>query len=183
MNEAALETTRLILRPRRLTDLEANLAMDLDPAVHRYIYGNTPPDRDSHRQKLRNQITQGWPPQGGLWIVERKAKRGFLGWCALVPLEQSGLIEIGYRYIAAAWEQGIATEAAKQVLDHGFRDLGLDPIVAVAHPQNTASQHVLTKIGLKRAGMAFHYGQSVVFFRLDAGEYLARPDDGPEAPR
>lgn len=172
MNEAVLETTRLILRPRRMADLEANLAMDLDPAVHRYIYGGKKPDRDSHRQKLRNQIAQGWPPQGGLWVVERKANRGLLGWCALVPLEQSGLIEIGYRYIAAAWGQGIATEAARRVLEHGFRDLGLDPIVAVTDPRNTASQHVLAKIGLKRAGTAFHYGQSVAFFRLDADEYL-----------
>jgi RimJ/RimL family protein N-acetyltransferase len=175
MNEARLETARLILRPRTIADLNANLAMDLNPAVHRYIYPS-PPDPETQRRRLGSQIVEGWPAKGGLWVVEEKAAPGFLGWCALVPLEKSGFIEIGYRYLPAAWGRGIATEAARRVLDHGFRVLGFDPIVAVTNPANAASQNVLGKIGLKRDGMAFHYGQDVAFFRLGAAEFLETVD-------
>ncbi len=183
MLQPLLETPRLILRPRGLGDLEANMAMDMDPRVHRYIYGDTPPDPEAHSRRLRGQIEGDWPARGGLWVVEERATPGFLGWCALVPLEDSGFVEIGYRYVPDAWGRGIATEAARAVFDHGFRVLGFDPIVAVSHPQNAASHRVLLKIGLRRQGTAFHYGQDLAFFRLDAADYLAGLGPTPQTGR
>jgi RimJ/RimL family protein N-acetyltransferase len=167
-----LDTLHLRLRPRTLADLNANLAMDLDPRVHRYILAKAP-DPERWRARLAAQITSGWPATGGLWVVERRGEPGFLGWCGLFPLEHCGLIEIGYRYVPEAWGQGIASEAARAVLDHGFRALTLDPIVAVAHPDNLASQRVLHKIGLRPKGEAFFYGQWLRFFRLSRCRYFA----------
>jgi RimJ/RimL family protein N-acetyltransferase len=150
-----------------MADLEANMAMDLDREVHRYIYAH-PPDPRRHRAELIQRIASGWPEEGGLWVVEWAHEPGFLGWCGIFPLEDSGLLEIGYRYVRGAWGQGVGTEAACAVLDHGFRVLGLDPIVAVAHPENRASRQVLEKIGLAR-----HYGLDLAFYRLARAEYLA----------
>jgi RimJ/RimL family protein N-acetyltransferase len=178
MTQAILSTPRLRLRPRTIADLDACVAMDLDPEVHRFIYLDRPPEPEQHRQHLQSRIASGWPPEGGMWVVEWQAAPGFLGWCGLFPLEDSGLIEIGYRYVRGAWGQGIASEAGRAVLDHGFRDLGIDPIVAVTHPDNRASQRVLEKIGLKARGRAFHYGQSLAFYHLSRSDFLrtgARP--------
>lgn len=169
----ALETDRLLLRPRVLSDLDANMAMDMDPDVNRFIWGDSPPDWQAHKEELIRRISSDWPSVGGIWAVERKAEPGFIGWCGLLPLEDSGMVEIGYRYAKAAWGQGIATEAAQKVLAHGFDVLGLDPIVAVTHPDNVRSQRVLKKTGLKRIGMSFHYGRNLAFFRLDADDYKA----------
>jgi RimJ/RimL family protein N-acetyltransferase len=166
------DTRRLRLRPRTLADVDANLAMDLDPRVHRYILSKAP-DPEKWRARLAAQIAAGWPATGGLWVVERRGEPGFLGWCGLFPLEHSGLIEIGYRYVPEAWGQGIASEAAGAVLDHGFRTLALDPIVAVTHPDHRASQRVLQKIGLRPSGEAWHYGQWLRFFRLTRAQHLA----------
>jgi ribosomal-protein-alanine N-acetyltransferase len=146
--------------------------MDLDPQVHRYIFAQ-PPDPGQWRVRLATQIASGWPPVGGIWTVEWQDEPGFLGWCGLFPLGHCGLVEIGYRYRAAAWGQGVASEAARAVLEHGFGPLQLDPIVAVTHPDNRASQRVLRKIGLQEAGEAFFYGQWLRFFRLTRAEYLA----------
>jgi RimJ/RimL family protein N-acetyltransferase len=140
--------------------------------VHRYIFAK-PPDPGHQRARIVAHITSGEPRTGGLWVVERQDEPGFLGWCGLFPLNHSGLIEIGYRYVRAAWGQGIASEAARAVLDHGFRALALDPIVAVAHPDNRASQRVLEKIGLRAAGEAYYYGAWLRFFRLKRSQYLA----------
>jgi RimJ/RimL family protein N-acetyltransferase len=177
MPQAVLITQRLRLRPRTMADLEACVAMDLDPDVHRFIYGQSL-DPDERREQVRARIATGWPASGGIWVVEWQDAPGFLGWCGLFPLEDSGLIEIGYRYVTSAWGQGIATEAARAVLDHGFRVLCLDPIVGVTHPANLASQHVLAKIGLTARGNAFHYGHWLRFFHLSRAAYLAA-DPGP----
>lgn len=176
MHETTLETGRLRLRARVMADVEANLAMDMDPEVHRYIFGDHPPHPDGHRNEIRRRIATGWPERGGVWVVEWKTAPGFLGWCGIFPLEESGLMEIGYRYVRTAWGHGIATEAARRVLDHGIRVLGIDPVVAVAHPDNLASQNVIMKIGLKPEGTAFHYGQHLAFFRLGAADYDAGLD-------
>jgi RimJ/RimL family protein N-acetyltransferase len=172
-----LATARLRLRSRTLDDLDDNLAMDLDPEVHRHIFLHSPPDPEAHRAGLRERIASGWPQQGGLWVVEWRAQPGFLGWCGLFPLEASGLIEIDYRYVRRAWGQGVATEAGRAVLDHGFRALGLDPIVAVTRRENLASRHVLEKLGLAYRGLRFHYGLDLAFYELSRGEYLAATND------
>lgn len=176
MNEVPLETSRLRLRPRRVADLEANLAMDLNPAVHRYIFIHAPPEPAAQRAELTRKIHTRWPLRGGLWVVEWRDAPGFLGWCGVFPLEGSGPIEIGYRYVPEAWGRGVATEAARAVLDHGFRTLRFDPIVAVAHPDNLASRHVLEKIGLQPAGHASHYGAELAFYSLTRAQYLAHAE-------
>jgi RimJ/RimL family protein N-acetyltransferase len=173
MPQAVLRTERLRLRPRAMADLEACVAMDLDPEVRRFIFGDRQPDSTEHRARVRAQIASGWPAAGGIWVVEWRQRRGLLGWCGLFPLENAGPIEIGYRYVQSAWGQGIATEAARALLDHGFRALRFDPIVGVTHPANRASQRVLEKIGLQPRGAAFHYGQVVSFFELRRDAYLA----------
>ena len=170
--QARLQTPRLLLRPRTLDDVDANLTMDLDPEVHRYIFASTP-DPEIWRARIEAQISSGWPKVGGIWAVEWRELPGFLGWCGIFPLEHSGSIEIGYRYHRSAWGQGIGSEAGRAVLRHGFGELGIDPIVGVTHPDNHASQHVLTKIGLRRSGDAYHYGRWLRFFRLSGSQFLA----------
>lgn len=167
-----LATPRLALRPLRAADIEDWLALDRDPLVARFIWG-APPEPERHREALQRRIAGGWPEAGGVWVVEEKAAPGFLGWCGLFPLEETGLIEIGYRYLPKAWGRGIATEAAARVLDEGFRGFAFDPIVAVSHPDNRASHRVLEKIGLRRQADAVHYGQDVAVFRQTRAAYLA----------
>ena len=179
-----LATARLRLRPRTLDHLEANLAMDLDPEVHRHIFLHGPPDPAAHRAELRERIVSGWPREGGLWVVEWRETPGFLGWCCLVPLEDSDLIELGYRYVRAAWGQGVATEAGRAVLNYGFRTLGFDPIVAVARRENLASRRVLEKLGLRAQGLRFHYGLNLAFYELTRANSLrSNPTGCPPLPR
>ncbi len=166
-----IETARLRLYPPRPEDLEARLAMDRDPEVMRFIRP-IPEDAAAQRADIRAAL-DGPPGRGALWHVEERAAPRFIGWCGVFPLQDSGLMEIGYRFLRAAWGRGFATEAAA-ALDHGFRELKLDPIVAVSDTDNAASHRVLHKIGLRAAGTARHYGRELPFFELRRGEYSAR---------
>jgi RimJ/RimL family protein N-acetyltransferase len=169
-----IETARLRLYPPRIEDLEARLAMDRDPEVMRFIRP-VPEDAEAQRRDIRGRILQ--PPRGALWHVEERAASsaggpGFIGWCGVFPLQDSGLMEIGYRFARAAWGRGLATEAAAAALDYGFRKLELDPIVAVSDPDNAASHNVLRKIGLRAAGTERHYDLDLPFFELSREDFL-----------
>ncbi len=165
-----IETARLRLYPPRIEDLEARLAMDRDQAVMRFIRP-VPADAEAHRQEIRDRILN--PPPGAFWHVALREAPGFIGWCGLFPLQDSGLMEIGYRYRRAAWGRGLATEAAAAALDHGFRKLELDLIVAVSDPDNAASHRLLLKIGLRVQRRARHYGLELAFFKLSRDAYFA----------
>lgn len=174
-----IETARLRLYPPRSGDLEARLAMDRDPEVMRFIRP-VPEDIEAQRRDIRGRILQ--PPRGAFWHMELREAPGFIGWCGIFPLQDSGLMEIGYRYTRAAWGRGLATEAAAAALDHGFRVLELDPIVAVSHPDNAASHRLLRKIGLRRAGTQWHYDLDLPFFELSREEYLAAQSSPSTSP-
>jgi predicted acetyltransferase len=51
-----------------------------------------------------------------------------------------------------SWNRGYATEAARAVLDEAFGALTLKRVVATVHEANTASRHVLAKLGFTAAG-------------------------------
>jgi RimJ/RimL family protein N-acetyltransferase len=163
-------TARLRLYPPWPGDLEARLAMDRDQEVMRFTRP-VPEDAEAQRKEIRDRILK--PPPGAFWHVEERQAPGFIGWCGLFPLEDSGLMEIGYRFLRAAWGRGLATEAAATALDHGFRKLKLDSIVAVCDPDNAASYRVLHKIGLRVQRRARHYGLELAFFELRRDDYLA----------
>ncbi len=60
--------------------------------------------------------------------------------------------EIGYSLHPAFWGRGIATEAARLLIDFGFRKLHLHRIYATCDPRNTASFKVMEKAGLSYEG-------------------------------
>ena len=169
------ETDRLILRPRTMDDLEACLAMDLDPEVVKYIRP-TPPEPE-HRAFLQERLQMRFENGLGYWSIFEKASpnpdRAFIGWVLLVPLGEEGPeVEIGYRFVRHAWGTGYATEAAGPIRDHGFEVAGLDKICAVTHPDNKASQNVLGKLGLARQRDRFAYGMMLPYFLLEKESWL-----------
>lgn len=83
------------------------------------------------------------------------------------------MIELGYRYVPAAWGRGVASEAGRAVLAHGFATLDLPEIAGFTHPDNHASRRVLAKLGFTHEGIARHYGLDGAFFRLTRTGYEA----------
>ncbi|KJS13591.1 MAG: hypothetical protein VR78_11230 [Hoeflea sp. BRH_c9] len=78
------------------------------------------------------------------------APLGFTGLAAIRDEEVIGAgVEIGWRYVPEAWGKGLASEAARALLAHGFDDLGLDRIVAFAVTRNQPSIAVMRRIGMR----------------------------------
>ena len=62
--------------------------------------------------------------------------------------------ELGYWVGVPYWGRGYATEAAREMLRHGFEDLKLNRIFAGVFGGNVASSNVLRKIGMQHEGTA-----------------------------
>lgn len=150
-------TPRLLLRPRTLSDLSDCLAMDRDPEVTRFIDGPWA-DPEAHRAFVEDRIRRAYPPGMGYWSVI--ATDGFAGWVLLTPLDLHGPeVEIGWRLRRAMWGRGLATEAARPVLDHALGRLGLAEVVADIDPANTASLRVAAKLGMRVQGWVPYAGR------------------------
>jgi ribosomal-protein-alanine N-acetyltransferase len=87
-----------------------------------------------------------------LAIVVRNENK-LIGGCSIDvsnPVNREGWI--GYCLNRRFWGKGYATETAGALVDFGFDKLGLHRIFATCDSANTASAHVLEKVGMKREG-------------------------------
>ncbi len=122
----SFETQRLIVRPRRIGDLNPCLAMDRDPAVLRYIdipWSNP----QEHRQFVVNRITRAYPAGLGYWsVVLKLVPAAFVGWVLLIPYDAVGPeIEIGWRFLRSAWGKGLRPKRASPCSGTASKHLGL----------------------------------------------------------
>jgi ribosomal-protein-alanine N-acetyltransferase len=107
----------------------------------------------------------------GLWAVRFKDDPTLLGWCGLDFLDTTAEIEVGYGLARSHWGRGVSTEAARASLEFGFEHLDLDRIVAVARPENTASRHVMEKLGMKYVRNGFYYGRDLVYYEIGRDDF------------
>jgi ribosomal-protein-alanine N-acetyltransferase len=99
---------------------------------------------------------RGW----GLWAVERRSDRSFLGFTGLAPVDFEApftpAVEIGWRFARAAWGQGFATEAARAVAAHALGPMALPELVSFTVAGNTRSRRVMERIGMRPDGEFDH---------------------------
>jgi GrpB-like predicted nucleotidyltransferase (UPF0157 family)/RimJ/RimL family protein N-acetyltransferase len=158
-----IETERLLLRPKTLDDLPFMHGLFSDPAVTRYLGDGKPRSLEKVREGLLAQLEYQRTWGFSLWLACERAGGEPVGDCGLMPLEHGGPeVEIGYRLVPAAWGRGYATEAAAATLRYGFDVAGLDEIVGIAYPENTASRRVMEKIGMTYDGRGVYYEADVV---------------------
>jgi RimJ/RimL family protein N-acetyltransferase len=144
-----VRTERLVLRRWRDEDRAAYVAMNQDPAVMEFMQGLTPPDVSNG---FIDKIEAHWDEHGwGLWAVEVPGVAPFVGFTGLWPATHVlgyESREVGWRLAREHWGRGYATEAAREALRFGFRDLGFDEIVSFTVPENRRSRAVMERIGL-----------------------------------
>jgi RimJ/RimL family protein N-acetyltransferase len=147
-----IETRRLRLRPWREADRAPNAAMLADPQVG-YWLGATQTTEEADAgvdRAIAHFEAQGF----GLLAIERKSDSEFLGAAGLLTLREGHPIgpgvEIGWRLARSAWGGGVATEAARALLEDGLTRLGLEQVVAFTAWSNLRSQAVMERLGMVR---------------------------------
>ena len=150
-----LESDRLVFRDHEPADLDAFCAMESD-ALYRA------PQKVYPRVELERRFRETWlPPKAmGLLATIYKEDGQYIGRCGLYPFRDDadaivpGEATLAFYLARGYWRRGLATEAGRLFITHGFDDLGLKRIHAGVNAQNAASLRVIEKLGftLVRSG-------------------------------
>ena len=171
MDVPTITTDRLVLRPFTEQDAEPLYHILAQEGVLRYFPNPDPPSPDRVGRFVAHQIKH-WEDQGfGWWAVELREEGKLIGWNGLQYLPETDEIEIGYLLGKDYWGRGLATEGARPGLRFGFETLGLERIIALTHPENTASQRVIAKLGMTFTGEADYFGMHVCRYEIEASAY------------
>lgn len=154
-----LDTQRLRLRQWTEPDRKPFAALNADPRVMEFFPAAlSHAESNSLADRCEARINErGW----GLWAVETKAEREFIGFVGLhVPtavLPFCPCVEIGWRLAAPFWGRGFATEAARAAIDLGFGQIGLDEIVSYTSILNRRSRAVMERLGMVESKATFEH--------------------------
>ncbi len=152
MDGPTLQTERLVMRRWRDSDREPFAQMNADPRVMAHF---PRPLDAAESDAFVDRIEARFEERGyGLWALQRRSDGLFLGFTGLAyqtfEAPFTPCVEVGWRLARYAWGQGYATEAGAEALAFGFDEAGLEEIFSFTSIGNTASRHVMEKLGMHR---------------------------------
>ena len=115
---------------------------------------------DNHKQNAPGKLVHLC-----LAIIHKDAQE-FIGWCGLDHRDQTKVNPVLFYLLKADyWGKGLATEAAKALLNYAFSELGISKIDSGAVSENFASKRVMEKIGMRYLGIEEDGGYSFTLTR------------------
>ena len=167
-----IETARLYLRQFTPDDLDDLYRIYSDPETMKYLTGVR--TREATEIAIHTMLKRWEENNFGMWALVHKIDRKMIGRCGLAFLDKTPEVELGYALDKVYWNQGLATEASFASLNYGFQILKLDRIVAIARPENIASQRVIQKVGMKYEKNARYYETDVVYYSISRETYESK---------
>ena len=161
-----LETERLVMRPWTYDDVPRHFETYSRDEVTRWLSGESVTDAEQCKSWIDRW--NAWDGKRfGVWAVVVRETGTIAGSVLLVPTplsgrgdrpppEEGGVVEVGWHLHPDSWGKGIATEAGRAALDHGFAG-GLEEIIAVTNLDNYPSQAVCRRLGMEHRGRTEDY--------------------------
>jgi ribosomal-protein-alanine N-acetyltransferase len=149
----SLHTDRLTLRPFETSDIPALVpligAREVAATTLRIPHPYTESDAIAYITSARENRSRGDELRLAIVLQDSDSLCGGIG-LRIEPEHHRA--ELGYWIGVHYWNQGIATEAARALVDYGFESLKLNRIFAGYVSTNLASASVLKKIGMRYEG-------------------------------
>lgn len=158
MKTPKLETERLILR--LLTSDDAGTAYRNwtgDPDVAKFMRWAVHKDAEETRQWLASDELLVESDRVYNWGFVLKSTGELIGSGGLVFMEDRHMFELGYCIMKKYWNLGLATEAAKAIIDFGKQELKENAFYCCHAKDNPASGKVMRKIGFKYQNDGVYY--------------------------
>ena len=146
MMRLVFETERLIVRHYTEADADNFYVLNSDPEVMRYIRPvKSRKDTDLFFAEVI-EYSKNNPAYGRMAVIE-KLSGVFVGSFAIIPLEGTRYMQVGYSLLQPYWGKGFATELTKSGLNYIFTQTNLEEIFGVTESENIDSKKVLLKSG------------------------------------
>lgn len=153
-----LETNRLNLVQVREEHTESFFEIMSKDEVTKY-YGMNSLRSIEDARKIVEAFQSTYESKRGIrWGIVLKDTGDFVGTLGLNNLSTySKKAEIGFELHPSHWNNGITSEAVKEVLRYSFEYLELIRIGAVTYPQNEPSIQLLERLGFTKEGLLRGY--------------------------
>lgn len=154
MNQLTLYTESLILRAYQSADWERVHIYGSDPEFSKYELWGPNSVEDTHKfiADMLNQTLSN-PRFMFDFAICLRENNLLIGGCGIRrETELSQVANLGWAINPEFQNRGYATEAAKALIEFGFKDLGLSVIYATCDTRNAASFKVMEKLGMQRVG-------------------------------
>ncbi|MDE1993537.1 MAG: GNAT family N-acetyltransferase [Rhizobiaceae bacterium] len=150
--DVILETPRLVLTMWDRGDAELLRQLHSTDEMTRYLSGHA----SWTLEKAEGRLKAWFDEQARYGVTRYKVLRrddgrfvGRAGFSRFSGERDRGEFELGYAIRQEMWGSGYATEVAGKMADWFFRRGIARQFIAFTHPENTASQRVLRKIGMQ----------------------------------
>lgn len=140
---------RIILRKPKPSDTKSLIKHINDFKVARYIFTIPHPYKLKDAKQFIEKLSK---KEKHTFSIALKETDEVIGGISLRCEDPSKRATFGYWLGRKYWKQGITTEAAKLLLNFGFRKLKLKGICATVAGPNIASSNLLRKLGFKEEG-------------------------------
>ncbi|WP_323756384.1 GNAT family N-acetyltransferase [Roseivirga sp.] len=146
-----LETTRLRLEEGTLDDQVFVFTLLNSPNWIEFIGDRGIESLADAENYIKNTLIKSYDTNGfGLYKVILKHDNSPIGLCGFLQRDYLDHPDIGYAILPKYEGKGYTSEAAKAMLHYGRTQLGFKTILAITSSKNSASEHLLQKIGLER---------------------------------
>jgi [ribosomal protein S5]-alanine N-acetyltransferase len=158
-------TDRLEFREWKRVDFEPFHAICSDPRVMRFVGKGRPWSPDSTREFIERASRLSQSHGYCQWPLIHRVDAVLIGYAGFVNSAEGP--EVGWRLAPTYWGRGLATEAARRVIQHGFEVLKFPRILATVQQENVASRRIIEKLGMQRQASFQRQGRTILRYTID----------------
>jgi ribosomal-protein-alanine N-acetyltransferase len=161
-----------VLRPINGADVPALHRFWTDPDVRRYLWDNEIISIAKVEELVSSSEAFFETANSGFFAIELVDSSGVLvGFCGHRQFEDEQSVELLYGILPEYWGEGLVSEAAREVLRHGFQECGFDRVVAATDTPNQKSVNVMQRLGMVFESRREWHGLDTVFYAMDKVDF------------
>jgi RimJ/RimL family protein N-acetyltransferase len=165
-----LTTSRLLLRPLDLADVDVMHALWTEASVRKYLWDDEIISKELARMAIEASLQSFTQDGFGMWGVTLKATKTLIGFCGVRLHEDTAEKELLYGLSETYWGTGLTTEAAQAVMDYVFAQGITTRLIALANPANVGSCRVAEKVGMHCEREITLNGETLRYYAIKKAE-------------
>ncbi len=160
-----MNSERLIFTHYTLVDFDNYFQLVSDADVMKLITGR-PLLESETRERFERMLSVNLEyPEIGHFKVSLKSDGSYVGHSKL-EMTKKGEAEIGYVLMSKYWGNGYGNEIAHTLVNLGKESSGIQNLIAIIDPENTASKRILQKQGFQWDYDGEYIGLPATYYKM-----------------